>query len=408
MIPKSGFHHQLPIVDSIAPFSHIKKNGYYIVGKKIFVHKLFALQESTRTGQEIKFYFFDEEFNRVDWRQRSGVPLLELYRMRAQQLREKYDYIICNFSGGADSTTIIESFVNNNIKLDEVLVSWPLRYLKGRFPISRNLSAKNLMSEWDLAIQPKLDQLRRDHPEIKITIADYSDDLGTNEDSDDSVIYTAKCNYIGIKKHRAIDCIVAERQKKFNNIVSLTGINPVACRIIDDYLTVTFEDEACNGYRSDYLAGGYIRNVEFFYWTIDLPEIVKEQAHIYLQYLNQYPGEKHLFGPLEMQPDKTFIQRSKPDMEKYRRLGKKLFYPNWDNNIFQANKAKIWTGKSEWYSWYYNNNHSLDSMQSWQSMIDSHNRLISSKFLNILDGEITGFRTLSTKNFVIGKLQLNR
>ena len=45
----------------------------------------------------------------------------ELYRQRAHQLRDKYDYVVLWFSGGADSNNVLNSFIDNDIKIDEVV-----------------------------------------------------------------------------------------------------------------------------------------------------------------------------------------------------------------------------------------------------------------------------------------------
>jgi len=45
-----------------------------------------------------------------------------LYALRARQLREKYDYLVLYFSGGADSTNILKTFIDNNIFLDEIVM----------------------------------------------------------------------------------------------------------------------------------------------------------------------------------------------------------------------------------------------------------------------------------------------
>jgi hypothetical protein len=43
------------------------------------------------------------------------------YKQQALRLREKYDYLVLAYSGGADSTCILETFVHNNIKLDKIV-----------------------------------------------------------------------------------------------------------------------------------------------------------------------------------------------------------------------------------------------------------------------------------------------
>jgi len=57
------------------------------------------------------------------WDQEPVSTLSDLYHNRAQQLRNKYDYLVLWYSGGADSDTALNSFIDNNIHIDEI-VSW--------------------------------------------------------------------------------------------------------------------------------------------------------------------------------------------------------------------------------------------------------------------------------------------
>lgn len=53
-LPMTNNQNQYSVVDTIAPFEHFAKNGYYTVGNKIFNHKIHALQEATRIKQDPK------------------------------------------------------------------------------------------------------------------------------------------------------------------------------------------------------------------------------------------------------------------------------------------------------------------------------------------------------------------
>ena len=62
-------------------------------------------------------------FSKCDWttEPEPGVPLSEYYRRRAQQIRDKYDYVVLLYSGGPDSNNILHAFVHNGIKIDEIV-----------------------------------------------------------------------------------------------------------------------------------------------------------------------------------------------------------------------------------------------------------------------------------------------
>ena len=93
--------------------------GYYLVGGLKFYSKLEAIEFGTRTNQQLTWHFNDEVFSSYNWTVEPTETLEELYRQRAQQLRDRYDYLVLWFSGGADSDNILHTFIKNDIMLDE-------------------------------------------------------------------------------------------------------------------------------------------------------------------------------------------------------------------------------------------------------------------------------------------------
>lgn len=60
-------------------------------------------------------------FDTFDWKNEPKETWKFLCKQRALQLRDMYDYIILYNSGGSDSTTVLNAFLDNNIPLDEVI-----------------------------------------------------------------------------------------------------------------------------------------------------------------------------------------------------------------------------------------------------------------------------------------------
>lgn len=85
-----------------------------------FHSKVMALEYASRHNTDIDLYFNNHEFADLPWTVEPDESIDELYARRARQLREKYDYIVIMYSGGSDSSTILKTFVRNNIKVDEV------------------------------------------------------------------------------------------------------------------------------------------------------------------------------------------------------------------------------------------------------------------------------------------------
>ena len=96
-----------------------------MVRDKQFFTKPQALVEATKSGHFPEWHFNRPVFEKIVWDQEPETDLRLLYRLRAQQLREKYDWIRVEASGGGDSTTAIFSFLLNGIHLDEVVFRYP-------------------------------------------------------------------------------------------------------------------------------------------------------------------------------------------------------------------------------------------------------------------------------------------
>ncbi len=64
----------------------------------------------------------DSRFENARWDIEPEQTIQELHRLRAEQIRQSYDYVVLYFSGGADSITVLNSFINNNIAIDEIVV----------------------------------------------------------------------------------------------------------------------------------------------------------------------------------------------------------------------------------------------------------------------------------------------
>jgi hypothetical protein len=91
---------------------------YYDKENNVYDTQLDAL----RSGKECMFYFHENVYDKVDWSQEPIESLDELYKRRAEYIRDTNEYVMLCYSGGSDSTKVLESFYYNNIHIDEILV----------------------------------------------------------------------------------------------------------------------------------------------------------------------------------------------------------------------------------------------------------------------------------------------
>jgi hypothetical protein len=107
---------------------HLNKHGYFSVGNQNLYSKLDAIKLSMTTGQPVQWHYNDEVFSKQDWTVEPKKDIRTMYRERAQAIRDRFDYVVVMFSGGSDSTTVLDSFIDNGIPVDEIFMHQWIKY----------------------------------------------------------------------------------------------------------------------------------------------------------------------------------------------------------------------------------------------------------------------------------------
>lgn len=144
---------------------HPDRYGYYAIGTDRKTYSKIELIESQyRMPSAWHWHYNDEFFGCFDWQQEPSADLNELYRRRAQELRDSYDYLVLTYSGGHDSSNVLHSFLDNGIPIDEVLV-----YTSGHNEATEmNFEVRNYTL-------PKLERLRELNHDIRLRFVDFHD-----------------------------------------------------------------------------------------------------------------------------------------------------------------------------------------------------------------------------------------
>ena len=94
---------------------------HWSVNGVAFDNKFQAIQAANGNTAKISFEGFSPEFfSNKYWKQEPKESYEELLKQRCLQLRDTYSYIRVMFSGGADSTTMLNVFLRNGIHIDEI------------------------------------------------------------------------------------------------------------------------------------------------------------------------------------------------------------------------------------------------------------------------------------------------
>ena len=306
--------------------------GHYIVNDEVFYSKSKAAYKASQSNTDLKWYFYDDLwFNLLQ-----NVPIItpsldELYKQRAQQLRDKYNYLILNYSGGADSHNVLMSFLKNNIKLDEIYVQRSSTVDEKIYsPNTLDTSAANLFSEWDYTIKPTLDWISKEYPDIKINIHDIFDTSSVKIYDD---IGERAGHFLGafeILRQSSYSDSIQKCLDKGKTVADIYGIDKPFLIIKDNILFGFFTDASVNVADKIYsLSTKY--SPELFYWSIDCPLIFYAQSRVVLEYLNKFSENRKLFE------FENLKRAGEYDMDSTRKLLIPLIYNTWDNK-FQTGK----------------------------------------------------------------------
>jgi hypothetical protein len=378
------------------PLEKNPKLGYYKVGNDVIYSKPLALIKGTQTNQHPEWHFNEDTFDKFDWQAEPAESILEIYRRRAQQLRDRYDYIKLEFSGGGDSTTTLYSFVKNNIHLDEVIFRYPKQGEKNVSADPYNTKAENSLSEWNYAAKPILEWLAINCPSTKITFHDYSENM-INTNIDESWVFKTrdyfqpgfifKHDILGMTDHRKI-------LDSGKTVCTLYGIDKPKICIRDGKWYVYFLDILANMANPD--SGDYhaCHFNEYFFWTPDFPELLIKQAHIIKNWF-ELPSNRYLRF-LVRWPNYSWSQR-----QTYEQIIKPLIYPEYDPTTFQVLKPTN-SFYNEMDHWFYSNFQECKFYQTWRAGLDYLIANIDAKYFNYELGKPVGLIGFLSKFYQFG------
>jgi len=329
------FKRSKTIVLNILMKNHL---GHYVVNGKQYNSKSHALYDSSSAGEKINWVFNHDIWQNFSDNRLStlGIESLDsVYKRRAQQLRDNYDYLILNYSGGPDSHNVLMTFINNNIHLNEVYVKYSNSVDSKLYTPNKTITgAENIFSEWDFCIKPTLEWLAKEHPNIKITVDDVFKKNPETILNDDTFFMTS--HFLGafeiIRQQTFADSLIvqADNNKK---VCEIYGIDKPCVFSENNQFYLYFIDNASNVVAKNSKEKLSMNNVtELFYWSPDMPEIVFEQSHKLLEYFKKFPNLRPLHDI------KIFKRNDSDRIERLRRLTISLIYNTWDHNKFQAKK----------------------------------------------------------------------
>lgn len=381
-----------------------KKLGYYTVNGVEFDSKIKALTYCTQTtGNYPEWHFNTQEYNSYNWTVEPAMSLDELYDKRTRELREKYDYLILSYSGGADSHNILMSFIRQGIHLDEIVVNTMEKGNKKSTEVTaKNVKATNAAAEHELQTVPRLKEAATLMPNTKITICDLTDYLFEylHKAGDESWVFDKRegLNPAGMTRFNYLHFLDIRRQfDKDKSFGIIMGIEKPRCYIHKGKFYVTYADRATNITTvAEHFKEYPNSTIEFFYWSPDALDIQCKQIHTIKRWLEAFP-EYQKFWDSEQGLDFTVIRLV------HERMLRTILYTTWNNNWYQADKAL-----GDWYSefdqWFFDEHSDSKAGHIWKLGIDYVTNSLGEFIRSDSSGKVDGLMVFS-KRFYIGDMK---
>ena len=337
------------------------KFGYYSVGDLKTFSKVEAIEWQATTGKFPEWNFNRETFDNVDWLLEPPVDLWTLYKQRAQQIRDTYDYCVLFYSGGSDSDNMLQAWQDQYCAIDEVASFWNYDATK---------DANSFMcEEVNKVVLPRVKTLNCKHRLLDVSQLTI-DFLAKNKFD-----YPYYSNH-SLSPNNIVKGMFRETVKDWQDIIAqgkslcfVWGFEKPQIGYDQSGVFVKFVDimDNCVGPYSqlNYANGWYD---ELFYWTPDLPEIVVKQAHTLQRFVETCDIPDFYDTKTSPYGYNRSINRWLTDS-----AVKQIIYPRWDTTTFTNGKSPTGAANYLVYSprdqWLFNSN--LKEQQTMLSIIDT-------------------------------------
>lgn len=369
--------------------------GFYKVGAEIFTHKSSALIRATQTGVTPTWHFHSEIYSKLNWQQDLPISLDHIYQKRAQQLRDKYEYLVLSFSGGSDSWTALKAFVDSNTYLDEIFVRWPIEATYKKYNMGTSNDTRNTVSEWELTILPMIKKYKELLPNTKFTIQDWSNSILTAELTDKDWLNVQDYLNPGIHfRFNAIGEGELDAMHAGKNTAIIFGSDKPQIWQDNGKVYCYFLDKLSHVHPHN----SFSRNSELFYWTPDLPELVLIQARNIFRHLEKNKDALKLIDRhTPFTPERKFIWDS---------VVRHVIYNDYTKlNAFQAKKpeSSIYDAQDTFF-W----DMTLSNpkyLQSWEYGLKNVLQSINDRYIQkSADGNPTGFTGFIDGMYYLGSI----
>jgi hypothetical protein len=312
------------------------KFGYYEVGGRTTYSKMEALEWASTTNMKAEWNFNRSAFESMDWKKEPAGSLWEMYKERARQIREEYDYVVLWYSGGSDSHNVLWAWLDAGLKIDEIATTWNY----GATGDKQN----HYNAEITNVVLPDIAMLKNAGYEFEFRLIDISH-FCIKLFSTWNTEFEYNVNF-HLSPNNPAKHIFRNEIDDYKNMIAdgkklcfVWGKEKPVLQYENGKHFFVFSDNIDNTVgpyvQKKYHQGWYD---ELFYWTPDMPQLAIKQAHVLKNYVESCIDESQ-FEPKSDTKFQTGGYSKRFDGYLKDAYVKTAIYPKWSNDIFCNGKA---------------------------------------------------------------------
>ena len=327
--------------------SAFSKFGDHYVDGRYYDTKLAALDAAKGNIDLVEYRFNDHIYDRFDWTKDPfpDLSLWDLYRLRAQEIRDTHDYVVLQCSGGPDSQNMLEAFVYNGIRVDEIINV-------NSYHTTKVVQGTINNADYFFNLVPLLNNLEKTYNfKPKITIVDEVETVQKHWQNmyargrEDICWDFGGPTSVFTRAHSAMYVPHLWQMLMDGRKVALVaGADKPAASLIKGRYAIQFTNIIESNYREIAKEFGFA-NLDFWHWFYHAPTtapIVIKQAHLLKNFVDQNP-EPEYYEP--MNQGKNYRPAQKwPSRHGFGNLRydifHKIIYPHWAPKIVTPKPAE--------------------------------------------------------------------
>jgi hypothetical protein len=298
--------------------------GHWVVAGKKYYNKLKAVVNAVPNGWWPHFYFHEDKFLKYNWTVEPKESLIDLYKKRALLIRNQFDHITVDFSGGADSWTVLYSFLQQGLHVDTVAH----RYVEAVDLGVDDKSVGNQASEAKYQAWPWFKKFQELDPAMEWKTTYLTDMVIDGWASGKQDIFQYNVFNIGLmyKVGQAVEYLNKIQSDKKSAIIY--GIDKPNLFFENNTFYLYFPETPImhRAVIERYNLGLPITDI-LFYWDYECAELLIKQGHLIMNWFKQHPDMIPLIS-----------NRHYRNTELYYKIINPIIYPDYQED-WQSEKA---------------------------------------------------------------------